>query len=119
MPISKVKDLEVYRLSFDLAINIFKISRSFPKEEKYSLTDQIMRSSKSVSANIAEGYGKRVYPLEFKRHLIYSLGSIEETKSWLEFAKENNYMTEKIFESLYRQCEEVGSKLFRLHEKWT
>jgi four helix bundle protein len=64
--IKTVFDLDVFKLSYQNAMNIFKATRTFPKEEKYSLTDQIIRSSRSVSANIAEGWGKRVYENEFK-----------------------------------------------------
>lgn len=119
MPITKVKDLEVYRVSFQLALDIFELSKFFPNEEKYSLTDQIRRSSRSVSANITEGFGKRVYAAEFKRHLIYGLGSIEETKTWLEFANAHDYMKDKDFERLFSKAEEVGAKLFRLYENWS
>jgi four helix bundle protein len=85
--IKAVADLEVFKLSYKLAMDIFNVSRRFPKEERYSLTDQVVRSSRSISANIAEGWGKRFYENEFKRHLIYSMGSLEETKVWLYFAK--------------------------------
>lgn len=66
-------------------MDIYHLARNFPKEEKYSLTDQIIRSSRSVAANIVEGWGKRVYENEFRKYLIYSLGSLEETKVWLLF----------------------------------
>ncbi len=74
-------DLEVYKLSHQLAMNVFVMTKGFPTEEKYSLTSQIVRSSRSVAANIAEGWGKRIYEAEFKRHLVYAMGSLEETKS--------------------------------------
>ncbi len=84
-------------MGFDLAMKIFKEAARFPKEEKYSLTDQIIRSSRSVSANIAEGRGRRIYVNEFKKHLVYAMGSLEETKVWLLFAKERKYITEETF----------------------
>ena len=118
MAIQKVSGLEVYNLSFSLAMEIFEATKRFPKVEKYSLTDQIRRSSRSVSANISEGYGKRVYPASFKRHLIDSMGSLEETKTWLEFAKSCQCPDSDISDSLYKTCEDVGAKIFRLHEKW-
>ncbi|MBK8140179.1 MAG: four helix bundle protein [Chitinophagaceae bacterium] len=68
-------------------MDIYHLAKNFPKEEKYSLTDQIIRSSRSISANIAEGWGKRVYENEFRKYLIYSMGSLEETKVWLLFFK--------------------------------
>ena len=82
-PIKTFRDLEVYELSRKLALKIFILSKKFPPEEKYSLTDQVRRSSRSIAANIAEAWGKRIYEDGFKRHLIDALGSLEETKSWL------------------------------------
>ena len=73
-------DLDVFKISYAFAMDIFTITRNFPKEEKYSLTDQLVRSSRSVSANIAEGWGRRVYENDFKKHLVYAMGSVEETK---------------------------------------
>lgn len=118
MAIQKVSDLEVYNLSFSLAMEIFILTKSFPLEEKYSLTDQIRRSSRSVSANISEGFGKRIYPPSFKRHLIDGMGSLKETKTWLQFANACEYIGQDVFDTLYSKCEDVGAKLFRLHEKW-
>lgn len=111
-------DLDVYRIAHELATQIFKISRDFPKEEKYSLTDQIRRSSRSVAVNIAEGWGKRKYPELFKRHLIDSTGSLEETKSWLLFALDCNYLKEEEHNAILKKCEELGAKLFKLHDNW-
>jgi len=116
--IKRVLDLEVYNLSYQLAMEIFNISRTFPKEERYSLTDQVVRSSRSFSANIAEGWGKRVYENEFKKHLIYSLGSLEETKAWICFAKDCMYLTNDSFESLTAKYNELGAKIYKLYENW-
>lgn len=77
MQIKSAKELTVYKKAYYLAMRIFEMSKSFPKEEKYSLTDQIIRSSRSVSANIREGYAKRKYINVFIRHLVDSLGSSE------------------------------------------
>jgi four helix bundle protein len=116
--ISSLSDLECFKLSYVLAMDIFKVTRYFPKEERYSLTDQVIRASRSVAANIAEGWGKRGFDKEFKRHLIYALGSIEETKTWLQFAKDCNYVEQEKFKELFSRCELVGSKIFKLYEKW-
>ncbi len=69
-------------------MDMFVLSKGFPKEERYSLTDQLIRSSRSISANIAEGWGKRNYENEFKKHLVYAMESLEETKAGILFAKE-------------------------------
>ena len=118
--IKTVLDLEVFKLSYQLAMEIFNVSRHFPKEERYSLTDQAVRSSRSISANIAEGWGKRIYENEFKRHLIYAMGSLEETKVWLYFAKYCLYLPVETFDGLtknmmsgvqeYTSCSKTGKR---------
>ena len=116
--IKTILDLDVFRLSYQLAMEIFNISGNFPKDERYSLTDQLVRSSRSISANIAEGWGKRVYENEFKRHLIYGMGSLEETKVWLSFAKDCMYMSKDFFDSLNLKYDELGAKIYKLYENW-
>lgn len=93
--IKSVKDLRIYNESYRLAMEIFHLTKRFPKEEIYSLTDQIRRSSRSVPMNIREGYAKKKYEQIFIRHLVDALGSSEETRGWLEFAKDCNYITSK------------------------
>jgi four helix bundle protein len=116
--IQSVSDLEIFKLSYSLAMDIFRLSRSFPKEERYSLTDQMIRSSRSVVANIAEGWGRRIYEQEFKKHLIYAMGSLEESKVWLLFAKDCRYITEESYQDLWKQIDILGSKIYRLYENW-
>ena len=118
MAIQKVRDLDIYNLSFDLAMEIYRLTLKFPKEEKYSLTDQIRRSSRSISGNIAEGFGMRHYAANFKRHLVDAMGSLEETKSWLEFSEACEYIKTDHFETLYKQYESLGAKIYKLHETW-
>jgi len=116
--IRSYKDLEVYTLSYSLAMEIFLLTRKFPKEEIYSLTSQIVRSSRSVSANIAEGWAKREYENIFKQHLIHSLGSNSESENWLSFAKDCNYISEQEFTSLTEKLNSVGKMLTKLHQNW-
>lgn len=116
--IQKLTDLEVFKLSYQLAMEIFNISRSFPKEEKYSLTDQVTRSSRSISANIAEGWGKRIYENEFKKHLIYAMGSLEETKVWLNFAQDCMCLSTENFDALAAKYDELGARIYKLYENW-
>ena len=111
MAIKTFLDLEIYNLSRQLAKEIFQLTLQFPAEEKYSLTDQIRRSSRSIKANIAEGWGKRIYINNFKRHLVDSNGSLEETKSWLISALDCNYISEEIFSGFIIKTEIIGSKL--------
>lgn len=111
-------DLDVYRLGNEHAMKIFLLTRSFPKSETYSLTSQIVNSSRSICANIAEGWGRRIYENDFKKFLIYSMGSLQETKSWLQFAVECKYISEADFIKLSEEAEVIGSKLFKLHQNW-
>ncbi len=116
--IKTFRDLDVYQLAHDLAMEIFQVTKSFPKEETYALIDQIRRSSRSVAANIAEGWGKRRHENLFKRHLIDSIGSLEETKSWLLCSLDCSYLPRGQYEKLLKGYEELGAKLFRLHDHW-
>jgi four helix bundle protein len=106
----------VYQLSFELAMVIFRLCQNFPAEEKYSLTNQIVRSSRSVSANIAECWGKRVYEKKFKNHLIDANGSLDETKPWFAFAKECGYINEEEYLDCLEKARHIGAKLFNLHD---
>jgi len=117
-PIQTFQDLQVYTLAHQLAMKIFWLSTKFPAEEKYSLTDQIRRSSRSVAANIAEGWGKRRFENTFKRHLIDSIGSLEETKCWLLFALDCLYISQESYQELTTDTEYLGAKLSKLHENW-
>jgi len=116
--IKKISDLEVFQTSCQLAMEVFNLTRFFPKEEKYSLTDQIVRSSRSVYANIAEGWGKRVYENDFKRHLVYAMGSLEETKTWFLFAKDCGYLSAENYQDFSTKSEALGARLYKLFENW-
>ena len=104
----KFQDLLAYKKSFNLAMSIFVVSKEFPVEEKYALTDQIRRSSRSVSANIAESYAKRIFPKHFISKLSDADAENLETQSWLEFALACEYMDNSMFEDLSLQSKEVG-----------
>jgi len=104
----RFQDLLAYQKSFSLAMRIFEITKSFPKEEMYSLTDQIRRSSRSVPANIAEAYRKRVYPKSFHSKLTDSDAENSETQVWLEFSFKCNYIDEAIYNELLNESNEVG-----------
>lgn len=101
-------ELLAFKKSFSLAMEIFNISKVFPKEEKYSLTDQIRRSSRSVSANIAEAYRKRRYVKHFISKLTDSDGENSETNVWLQFALNCDYITIDKFTELNEQNKEIG-----------
>lgn len=105
------KSLIVYQKAYKLAMEIFEVSKTFPKEEKYSLTDQIRRSSRSVCSNIAEGYRKRIYPNHFRSKMTDADGEASETKVWLDFAKDCKYIESETYERMYNEYIEVGKML--------
>ncbi len=105
------RDLKVYQLSYKLAMEIFEQSKAFPKEERFSLTDQIRRSSRSVAVNIAEGFRKRQYPNMFASKMADSDAEAAETQVWLDFSLDCGYMTQKRHDELIRGYEEVGRML--------
>jgi four helix bundle protein len=107
----RFQDLLAYKKSFELAMLIFNISKLFPKEEKYSLTDQIRRSSRSVSVNIAEATRKRRYEKHFISKLTDSDAENSETQGWLEFAHACQYINNKDFNELTDKSIEVGKLL--------
>lgn len=115
-------ELKVYQKSFEVAMEIYKISFQFPSEEKYSLTDQIRRSSRSVSANISEAWGKRRYPKSFVSKLTDSEGEARETQTWLEFSFQCNYIEEEKFKNFNEKYNEIIALLIYMInnvEKWT
>jgi four helix bundle protein len=104
-------DLIVYRKAYDLAMEIYVITRSFPKEEQYAITDQIRRSSRSVCANFAEGYRKRTYLKSFIAKLHDADAECSETMVWLQFARSCALLRDKQFEKLNEGYKEVGKLL--------
>ena len=105
------RDLKVFQLSYSLAMDIFRLSKSFPKEELYSLTDQIRRSSRSVAANIAEGFRKRRYPNHFVSKLTDCDAEATETQVWIDFAFDCGYLSKENRDRLTCGYEEVGKML--------
>lgn len=116
------KDLKVYQLSFKSGREVFELTKLFPKEEKYSLTDQIRRSSRSVSGNIAEAFRKRRYPKHFVSKLSDSEGEAAETQVWLDYALACKYIDVKTHETLYDKYDHIISMLVNMGnspDKWT
>ncbi len=105
------RDLKVFQLAYDLAMEILHLSKSFPVEEKYSLTDQIRRSSRSVAANIAEGFRKRRYPNMLINKLTDCDGEATETQVWLDFAFDCGYLSKQNHDRLISGYEGVGKML--------
>ena len=108
------KDLIVYNLAYETAMEIFHLSKNFPPEEKYSLTDQIRRSSRAVCANIAEGYRKRIYPKHFTSKMTDADAETSETLVWLDFAKDCNYIEKERNIDLTSKYDEIGRMLWSM-----
>jgi four helix bundle protein len=104
----RFQDLLAYKKGFDVAMEIFELTKSFPKEELYSLTDQIRRSSRSVTITIAEAYRKREYPKYFHSKLTDADAENSETQGWLEHALACKYISQEIHDSILEKSNEVG-----------
>ena len=122
MKIRSHKELDVYILSFETAMKIFEITKRFPREETYSLTDQIRRSSRSVCSNLAEAFRKRRYPKSFISKLSDSESEAAESQTWLDFSLECEYITEAEHHALDETYNKILGKLvtMSLHtENWS
>jgi len=108
------RELEVYKLAIEAAMRIFEISKLFPAEERYSLTDQIRRSSRSVCANIGEGWRKRRYPNAFVSKLSDADAESAETQVWLEFASKCGYLEKDIAQELNDAYSHIAGKLVNM-----
>jgi four helix bundle protein len=111
------RDLKVYQLSYKLALEIHEITKLFPKEEKYSLTDQVRRSSRSVPAIIAEAWKKRRYQKMFIAKIVDAAGEAGETEVWLDFSKDFGYLDEGRYSDLTSRYEEVNKMLNSMIDK--
>lgn len=110
------RDLTVYKKAFDMAMKIFHCSKTFPKEEIYSLTDQVRRSSRSVCTSIAEAYRKRKYESYFISKSSDADMENSETQVWLHFALECNYINKNVYKELMALSEEIGKLLNHMIE---
>jgi four helix bundle protein len=115
------RSLIVYQKAFKAAMEIFEISKTFPKEEKYSLTDQIRRSSRAVCSNIAEAYRKRIYPKHFVSKNSDADGECSETMVWLDFSIGCQYIGNELHKHISDEYAEIGKMLYAMMqnpEKW-
>lgn len=122
MKIKTHNDLEVYQIAFKASMEIFEITKRFPKEEIYSLTDQIRRSSRSVAANIAEAFRKRRYPKAFISKLSDSEAEAAETQVWLNFSLSCKYIDNEIHNKLFDKYDHIIAMIVNMinqPEKWS
>jgi len=115
--IQSFRDLEVYKLAFDSAMKIYSVTKSFPASEKYSLVDQIRRSSRSVCSNLAESWRKRRYVAMFINKITDAQQEAAETQTWLDFAFKCDYIAEEIYNSLDEKYEHIFAKLATMERK--
>lgn len=113
-PIKSHTELEVYQMGFEAAMEIFELSKQFPVEERYSLTDQIRRSSRSVCANLAEAWRKRRYLAAFVAKLNDAEAEAAETQTWLSFAVRSDYLDAETARTLYRTYDQILGKLVNM-----
>lgn len=118
MPIRSFLDLEVYKESFQLSIEIDDLLKRFPPEEKFLLVDQMKRASRSIPSLIAEGYAKRESDKEFKKFLRDALAEANEMMNHLAFAKSRKYIYVQTADDLIKRYSIVGKKLTNLRKKW-
>lgn len=108
------KDLRVWQNAMDLAMRVFEITKSFPPEEKYSLTDQFRRASRSVASNISEAWRTRRYPAAFISKLSDAEGEAAETQTWREFSRRCRYIDDQVAAELDGRCEEILGQLVNM-----
>jgi len=111
------RELKVFQLSFEVGMEIFRITKLFPKEELYSLTDQIRRSSRSVSGNLAEAFRKRRYPKAFVSKLSDSEGEAAETQVWIDYALECGYLDKETHAVLNDKYDHIIAMLVNMSIK--
>ncbi len=112
--IKSFRDLIVYQKAYKLALEIFELTKTYPKEEQYSLTDQIRRSSRSVTSNLAEAWAKKIYIKFFVSKLSDSLGEEYETEVWLDYSKDSKYISLETHQRLMNEYEEVRKMLISM-----
>ena len=117
--ITSHEELEVYKLAFQAAMEIFELTKVFPREETYSLTDQIRRSSRAVCSNIAEAWRKRRYEAAFVSKLNDAEAEAAETQTWLRFSHECNYLTDEASNELHKTYDHIIGKLVNMINKPT
>jgi four helix bundle protein len=118
MPIKTYKDLNVFRESYGVALEISRAARRFPGPEQFELARQLRRAARSIPANIVEGWAKRVSAPEFKRYLQVAIGSCDECKLWLEMSRDEGFLNPEECATLENKLNVVGAMLKSLWKQW-
>lgn len=112
------RDLQVYQRSYRIAVDIYRQTSTMPKDERYGLISQLKRAATSIPLNIAEGYGKRENAADFKRFLLMAIGSCDEMKVLLDFAKDLGFIDARFHQACQQEYDEIGKMLARLRKVW-
>ena len=117
--IKSFEDLEVFQRSYKISLEVHKLSLEFPAREQYGLADQVKRASKSICANIAEGYAKQHHSRpEFKRYLVMAIGSSDEMRVWLRYCLDLSYITEETWNEWRDEYKEISKMLQGVYRSW-
>lgn len=117
-PVKNYTDLLVYKQAYRLILRVSSFSRALPREEQLELGRQLRRSSRSIPANVVEGWAKRISPAEFKRHLMIAAGEVAETKYWIELAADEGFVVRNTAENLIREYSKLGFMIHKLWKEW-
>ena len=117
--IQNFRDFEVYKRSLEAAIEMYQLTKEYPRDELYGLISQIKRASTSIPLNIAEGYGKRESAVEFKRYLHMAIGSCNEMRVLLELSVRLGFICKEIQQKYEVEYDEIGKMLTKLRERWS
>ncbi len=117
--IASFEDLQVFQLAYRISLEVHKVSLNFPQREQYGLADQIRRASKSICANVAEGFGKQNFSVkEFKRYIAIALGSSDEMRVWLRYCYDLKYIEESEWKDWRDRYQQISKMLQGLHRSW-
>ena len=118
--IRRVEDLEVFRRAYRISIEVHRASLELPRIEQFALADQLRRASKSICANLAEGFAKQGYSAaEYRRYLLTAIGSSDETQLWLRYCVDLGYLTEEVGRKWGDEYGEISRMLRGLHTSWS
>ena len=117
--IKRVDDLEVFRRAYDLSIRLHRISLEFPRMEQFALADQLRRASKSICANLTEGFAKQSSAAEYRRYLTMAIASSDETQLWLRYCIDLGYVEQEVGSGWIANYVEISKMLRGLHTSWS
>jgi four helix bundle protein len=116
--IASFEDLEVFQRAYRLSLSVHRASLNFPAVEQHALADQVRRASKSICANLAEGFGKQHSTAEFKRFILMSIGSSDEMRVWIRYCVDLGYIDEETWRHWRNEYHEISKMLQGLHRNW-